>query len=125
MLLTIWNFTRLPIPGHLAPKPTLSDRFSLSSLRNQNLPTVEPSKFLVQPYIDFSTTLPSSCFKKITLIPHGESASDQAEPAIEGQNNQPGVGLQVKISIGATQGWKAIPVSEGSPWRLFLIKVSL
>ena len=120
MLLTIWNFTRHPIPCHLAPKTTTLDSFSIPNLRKQNTPTTPPSEFLVEPHNDFSTTLPKGCFKNITLISHG----GPAKLASEGRKSAQ-VGLQIKLSIGVAQSWKVISVPEGSPWKLYLVKVGV
>jgi hypothetical protein len=125
MLLTIWNFTGNPIPGFLAPEATVPDRFSIQSLKKEKT-TVEPSRFLVQPFFDFSTTLPKGCFKEITLLPHDEPGSNQAELAA-GQNDQQvdSTGLQIRIPLGGPRNWNVVPVAEGSPWRLFLVNVHL
>jgi len=127
MLLKIWNFTGNPIPGYVSPNPTVADRFSIKSLRNQTTPTVEPSRFLVQPYVDFSTTLPKGCCREITLLPHGNPTINQAEITsgqVEGQSSQQvdPPGLQIKLSV---RNWKVVPAVEGSPWRMFLVNVLL
>jgi hypothetical protein len=121
MLLTIWNFTGNPIPGYHAAVP---DRFSIQNLRKQKT-TVEPSKFLVQPFFDFSTTLPKGCFREITLLPHGKQGSNQAELVAQNDQQVDSPGLQIRISLGAPRNWNVVPVAEGSPWRLFLVKVHL
>src|SRR5260370_38693485 len=99
MLLTIWNLTGHPILGYLPQKATTWDRFNVRNLRKQKPSTVKPSSFLVQPFIDFSTTLPKSCSKTITLLPDGDSASTQAEIASGpegGIDNRVNSGFQVR-----------------------------
>jgi len=123
MLLTIWNFTGNPIPGYTAPNPNVANRFNIKALRNQATPT-EPSRFLVQPYVDFSTTLPKGCCKSITLLPHGNPANNEAEVAsgpVESQQVDP-PGLQISLSV---RDWKVVPAVEGSPWKMFLVNVPL
>lgn len=130
MLLTICNLTQDPVCGLHAPKATVLNRFSIQHFMSQSCPLVKSSKFIIQPYSDLSTNLPKCCADEITLLPYGEAASNRAELAcgpVEGRNNDSvhSPGLQIKVSICATQTWKVVRVVKGFPWRLFLVKVRL
>ena len=105
--LTIWNLTGSCITA-LIPAP--APRSSLHKLRKCSR-THRTSECLLEPQLDFSTTLPTASREAVVL------KSDK------NVNGECGSEFRICISMPWAAIWKAAHVPKECPWRIYIIKV--
>lgn len=111
MQLTIRNLTGERLTARQYPE---IHKFSVKKAREQQ--TASP-EYLIEPAVDFTTTLPKGFHRHIFLQGKQDYFSIK-----EWQIHPEGLRIRLALSLGAT--WQVVPLPNGCPWRIYIARVS-
>lgn len=123
MLLTIRNLTEEPIAAYTHP----------SSLRTRTKVKALPSasEFLLQPSLDFITTLPKGIRRELILW-NSQNGPDPLQPNSSDADEKAGLldkwhthpeGFKIQVSVTFAASWQLVKVPQECPWRVYINRV--
>ena len=128
MLLTIRNLTDEPIVAHTYPSPS---KFSARFQAGTKAPP-SASELILQPLLNFSTTLPKGIRRELLLrrSPNGAEPLRANSPNIvekvglldNGCDTHP-EGFKVRFSTTFSASWQVVKVPRECPWKVYTARV--
>lgn len=127
MLLTIRNLTDEPIAAHTYPAPS---KFT-ATFRSGTKPSPSASEFIVQPLLNFSTTLPKGIRRELILRrsqngpePLRANSPNTAEKAGLLDNGIHPEGFKIRFPTTFSASWKVAKLPRECPWRVYTSRIS-